>query len=111
MPQVASLLDDLLQGGIVDPPDVARVVGTSVRSVTRWQRSGSTPRRENEERLLELKVVVDLLRTVLREPSARLWIRSPNAELGYEKPLNLIERGEYRRVIGAILALPEGVTA
>jgi len=48
---------------------------------------------------------------VLREPSARLWIRSPNAELGYEKPLNLIERGEYRRVIGAILALAEGVTA
>jgi len=32
-------------------------------------------------------------------------------DLGYEKPLDLIERGEYRRVIGAILALAEGVTA
>lgn len=105
------LLDDLLEGEIVDAADVARVAGASPRSVTRWQNAGSAPRRESEERLLELKAVVDLLRTVLREPSARLWIRSPNPELGYEKPLDLIERGEYRRVIGAILALAEGVTA
>jgi hypothetical protein len=51
------------------------------------------------------------LRRVLREEPARLWIRSPNADLDYEKPLDLIERGEYRRVIGVILALAEGVTA
>jgi hypothetical protein len=48
---------------------------------------------------------------VLREEPAHLWIRSPNPDLGYDKPLDLIERGEYRRVIGAILALAEGVTA
>ena len=40
-----------------------------------------------------------------------MWIRSPNPDLGYEKPLDLITEGQYRRVIGAILAMAEGVTA
>jgi len=32
---------------------------------------------------------------------ARLWLRSPNPELDWKKPLELIADGEYRRVIGA----------
>ena len=107
---VTTLLDELLEGDVVDVPDVARVIGSTARSVTRWA-EGASPRRANEERLLELKAVVDLLRQVLRDEPARLWIRSPNPELDYEKPLDLVHRGEYRRVIGAILAMAEGVTA
>jgi hypothetical protein len=60
---------------------------------------------------LELKAVVNLLESVLRPGPARLWLRSPVPELDYEKPLDLIARGEYRRVIGEILAMAEGVTA
>jgi len=107
---VTALVDELLKGEVVDSPDVARVVGATARSVARWA-EGASPRRANEERLLELKAVVDLLRQVLREEPARLWIRSPNPELDYEKPLDLVQQGEYRKVIGAILALAEGVTA
>jgi uncharacterized protein (DUF2384 family) len=107
---VATLVDELLVEEVVDSPDVAKVTGTTARSVSRWLQ-GAAPRRPAEERLVELKAVVDLLRRVLRDEPARLWIRSPNPGLGYEKPLDLIEQGEYRRVIGAILALAEGVTA
>lgn len=107
---MAALVDQLLVDDIVDSPDVARVTGATSRSVTRWL-EGASPRRPAEERLLELKAVVDVLRRVLRDEPARLWIRSPNPDLDYEKPLDLIERGDYRRVIGAILALAEGVTA
>jgi hypothetical protein len=107
---MAALVDDLLVDDIVEAPDVAKVTGATPRSVTRWL-EGASPRRPAEERLLELKAVVDLLRRVLREEPAHLWMRSPNPDLDYEKPLDLIERGEYRRVIGAILAMAEGVTA
>lgn len=110
MSSVAVLVDDLLVDDIVNSPDVARVTGTTPRSVSRWL-EGASPRRPAEERLLELKAVVDLLRQVLREEPARLWLRSPNADLDYEKPLDLITRGEYRRVIGAVLALGEGATS
>lgn len=108
---VTGLLDELVDGNIVDQPDIARVAGTSSRSVARWRAEAALPRRMTEERLLELKAVVDLLRTVLRDEPARMWIRSPNPMLSYEKPLDLVERGDFQRVVGAILALAEGVTA
>jgi uncharacterized protein (DUF2384 family) len=110
MTGMAVVVDQLLIDEIVDSPDLAKVTGTTPRSVTRWL-EGASPRRSAEERLLELKAVVDVLRRVLREEPARLWLRSPNPDLDYEKPLDLIERGEYRRVIGTLLALAEGVTA
>lgn len=108
---VTTVLDDMLRSTIVDAPDVARVLGTTARSVSRWASEGSLPRRDNEERLLELKAVVDALRQVMREESARLWLRSPVPALDYCKPIDLIEQGEYRMVIGAILSIGEGVTA
>lgn len=111
MPQVVDVLDEVLADEIVDANDVARVLGSTVRSVARWQAAEVSPRRESEERLLELKAVVDLARRCLRPESARLWLRSPNPDLSYEKPLDLIARGEYRRVIGALLAMAEGVTS
>jgi uncharacterized protein (DUF2384 family) len=61
--------------------------------------------------LLELKAVVDQLRRVLRDEPARLWLRSPNPSLDWRKPLDLVTESEYRRVIGAALAMAEGVTA
>ena len=111
MTTVATLLDDMLRSEVVDAPDVARVLRTSARSVARWASEGSLPRRDNEERLLELKAVVDALRQVMRDEPARLWLRSPVPALDYNKPIELIERGDYRTVIGAILSIGEGVTA
>jgi putative toxin-antitoxin system antitoxin component (TIGR02293 family) len=111
MAQVVEVLEQLLSDNTIDTTDVARVLGTTSRSVARWQTDEVSPRRESEERLLELKAVVDLARRFLRPEPARLWLRSPNPELSYEKPLDLITRGEYRRVIGALLAMAEGVTA
>lgn len=108
---VERVLEDMFRSHLVDSADVARVLGTSVRSVNRWTSAGTVPRRNSEERLLELKAVLDLLRDVLREEPARLWLRSPQPDLDYEKPIELIERGEYRRVIGSVLALAEGVTS
>jgi hypothetical protein len=80
------LLDRLLEGDVVDSGDVGRVLGTKPRSVTRWQSDRSVPRRDSEERLLELKAVVDLMRGVLREQPARLWLRSPIRPLTTRSP-------------------------
>ena len=110
MSSMVGVIDGMLAGKVVDPPDVAKVTRATARSVSRWM-EGVEPRRAAEERLLELRSVVDLLRQVMRDEPARIWLRSPEPELAYEKPLDLIERGEYRRVIGVLLALAEGVTA
>lgn len=111
VPSVATLLDEIYDGDVVDAADVARVSGAHPRSVLRWQSAGAAPRRDAEERLLELKAVVDLLRRVIRDDAGRLWLRAPNPDLGYEKPLDVIAAGQYHRVIDLLLALAEGVTA
>jgi len=108
---VVVILEQILGDHVLDRADIARVLNTSHRTVARWQAREIAPRRESEERLLEVKTVVDLLRAHLRPGAARLWVRSPNPDLGYGKPIDLIAGGEYLRVIGVILTMAEGVTA
>jgi putative toxin-antitoxin system antitoxin component (TIGR02293 family) len=108
---MSGVLDELIDTHVVDVDDLARITGVTARSVSRWTASKAAPRRQAEERLLELKAVIDLLRSVLRDERARLWLRSPNPDLDWRKPLELIAEGEYRKVIGSILAMAEGVTA
>jgi putative toxin-antitoxin system antitoxin component (TIGR02293 family) len=110
MTTLTSLLDHLCEGHVIDTADLARVSDTNPRSVARWKAGAATPRREAEERLLELRAVVDLARRVMRDDAARFWMRSPNPDLGYEKPLDLIAAGHYQRVVDLLLALAEGVT-
>jgi putative toxin-antitoxin system antitoxin component (TIGR02293 family) len=110
MTTITSLLDDLSRGGVVDTADLARVSDTSARSIARWKTEETAPRREAEERLFELRAVVDLARKVMSDEAARFWMRSPNPDLGYEKPLDLIAEGQHQRVIDLLLAVAEGVT-
>lgn len=55
--------------------------------------------------------VVDLTRRVMRDDAAHRWMRSPNADLNGETPLEVIEHGGEERVIALLLALAEGITA
>lgn len=94
----------------MDTADLARVSATHPRSVVRWLTQETKPRRQAEERLLELRAVVNLARTVMQDDAARFWMRSPNRDLGYKKPLDLVATGQYERVIDLLLALSEGIT-
>lgn len=108
---LTALLDHLYDGDVLDTADVARVSDTNARSVSRWRADEAAPRREAEDRLLELRAVVDLTRKVMRDNAARYWLRSPNPDLGYEKPLELIAQGRYQKVIDLLLSIAEGVTS
>lgn len=110
MVSLAALLDDLCGSRVVDSTDVALVSDTNQRSVARWRAEQACPRRQAEDRLLELGAVVDLARMVMRDDAARLWMRAPNRDLGFEKPLNLVKEGQYQRVVDLLLALAGGVT-
>lgn len=91
--------------------DVARVVGASPRTVARWAQGETGPRAQARERLLELSAVVTELSKVIRPEVAEAWLLEPNPALDFERPLDLIQRGEYRLVIGAIERLADGVFA
>ena len=99
---------NVLTGRLVDTADLARVLGSSLRSVQRWNSGKAMPRKDTEERALELASVLDLAAQVMPEEGARLWLRKPNADLAWRKPLDVVKEGGYREVIDALLALPEG---
>ena len=99
----------VLTGRLVDTADVARVLDSSQRSVQRWSSGTATPRKDTEERALELQSVLELAATVLPEEGARLWLRTPIRDLEWRKPLDVIKDGGFREVIDALLALSEGV--
>ena len=101
--------DPLISEGLDRLAADSRARGLS--SVARQRTESSAPTRQAEDRLLELEAVVDLAGRVMHEDAARRWMRSPNPDLGDEKPIDLVEKGQYQRVVDLLLALAEGVTA
>ena len=53
--------------------------------------------------------MLDQLSGVLQPHAARGWLFSPNPTLDYDKPVNLLRDGDYRKVLGAIDVMAEGV--
>ena len=93
----------------LDRGDLARVLDLSPRTVARWLSAEATPRPDARERLLELIAVLESLSSTLRPGAAHDWLFTPNPSLDHHKPVELLRAGEFRRVLGAIDALAEGV--
>ena len=93
----------------LDNRDIARVVDTTPRTVSRWLKNESEPRAQARERLLEAVAVFERLSGTLTPAAARDWLFTPNPALEHHKPIDLIREGQFRRVLGAIDALAEGV--
>lgn len=111
MPDLATRLEEAAKRAELDRVDVARVLDTNPRTVSRWLQRQAAPRPDARERLLELIAVLEHLSGVLRPAYAHDWLLSPNPMLDHEKPVDLLREGEYRRVLGAIDAIAEGVFA
>ena len=104
----AKKLEQIREEAKLSRNDVARILGTTSRTVFRWAR-GNTPRGESRERLLELAAVVDQLSKVMRPEAASAWLFEPNPLLDMQRPVDLVGRGDYQRVCAAITAIAEGV--
>lgn len=107
MTTIRALLDNVCAGGVLNIGDLAQVTRTTRRNVVRWRDRGETVRRDVEERLLELRSVVDLARRAMPDREARSWLRSPQDELDGRKPLDLVSEGMAYLVIEVLAAIVE----
>ncbi|MCE2525201.1 MAG: DUF2384 domain-containing protein [Acidimicrobiia bacterium] len=110
MATIKSLLDHVCAGGVLNIGDLAQVTRTTRRNVVRWRYRGATVRRDVEERLLELRAVVDLARQAMPDRQARIWLRSPQPDLDGQRPLDLVSEGTAYLVIDALTAIVEATT-
>lgn len=109
MPVLNQRLGELAERLELEQADLARVMGTNPKTVSRWLQERSEPRRATRERLLEFIAVLEQLSATLRPAAAHDWLFTPNPLLAHDKPADLIRDGQYRRVLGAIDALAENV--
>lgn len=93
----------------LEQSDFAQLLGTDRRTISRWLAQETEPRTDARRRLLELLAVLEQLSAVMKPQAAHDWLFSPNPLLAHDKPIQLLERGEWRRVLGLIEALGEGV--
>jgi putative toxin-antitoxin system antitoxin component (TIGR02293 family) len=93
----------------LDQTDIARLLGTNPRTVSRWLQEQAEPRPDARRRLLEVVAVLEHLSGVLKPQAAHDWLFSPNAMLDHHKPVELLASGDFRRVLEMIDALAEGV--
>lgn len=89
--------------------EVAGIVGTTPRTVSRWWSGESTPHPGKQRRLRELAYVAEEVSKVLKPEHAREWLFTPNQRLAHDSPADRIASGDYRSVLALIEALADGV--
>lgn len=77
---------------------IATATGAKPSTVRGWLAGRSEPTGARAERLIELAEMIKRLALVLRPESIPVWLQRPILVLDDEKPIELIGRGEYRRV-------------
>lgn len=105
----ARTLEKIEKSAHLSSRDVAQIVGASPRSVYRWARGAAWPRSRARDRLLEVSAVVNELSRALAPEAVHLWLHSPNPFLNYERPIDRLAHGDYRKVLAAIDAIHDGV--
>jgi putative toxin-antitoxin system antitoxin component (TIGR02293 family) len=85
--------------------DIARATGAGQSTVEAWLARTRAPSGTRAERLLELAAIVEQAARVLRPEAIPVWLNKPVPSLEQNKPIELIARGDYRRVADVLAGL------
>jgi uncharacterized protein (DUF2384 family) len=84
---------------------IATATGAKPSTVRDWLTGRSVPSGTRAERLVELAEMVDRLGRVMDADYIPVWLNRPIEVLDDEKPVEILARGEYRRVAELIAQL------
>src|SRR3954466_512240 len=77
---------------------IAAATGAKPSTVRDWLNGRSAPTGSRAERLIELAEMTDRLRRVMEPAYIPVWLTRPIEALDDDKPVELLARGDYRRV-------------
>jgi len=83
--------------------EIAAATGARPSTVRDWLNGRSTPTGERAQRLIELAEMTDRLARVMDADYIAVWLNRPLLALDDDKPVELLARGDYRRV-GQLIA-------
>jgi transcriptional regulator with XRE-family HTH domain len=87
--------------------DIARATGVAPSTARAWLAGTRNPTGIRAERLVELAALVERLEGVMADSYIPVWLRRPVQALDDRKPLDLLARGQYRRVARVVSALED----
>ena len=100
---LAEKLDLLTSRANIRAVDVAKMLGTTTETVSRWNQGRAYPRPRQESLLEDLVYVVELLSEFYSDPNAaRAWLYSRHKYFSGRRPSDLIQEGQAKEVLEAI---------
>lgn len=87
--------------------DLARASGAARSTARAWLREDSAPTGARAERVIELAALAERLERLIERDYIAVWLRKPVPILDDDKPLDVIGRGDYRRVAKVISGLED----
>lgn len=105
----AQTIEKITEDFSISIETLARFLNTSTRTVMRWKKEGVKPSIQHRERLEKLAYIDRRLRQALKPEAIERWLHAYNDSLGGKRPIDLLARGQYNKVLSAIAQLEEGV--
>ncbi len=84
---------------------IAAATGARPSTVRDWLSGRSAPSGARADRLVELGAMTDRLARVMEREFIPIWLTRPIEALDDEKPVEVLARGEYRRIARLIAEL------
>jgi transcriptional regulator with XRE-family HTH domain len=97
-------------GGLTER-DVARATGAGRSTVGAWLRGTREPTGERAERIAELSALIERLARVIDPGYISVWLHKPLLALGDDKPIDVLARGDYRRLSALVAELESPVAS
>jgi transcriptional regulator with XRE-family HTH domain len=93
------------EGGHLSDRQIARATGSAPSTVRSWLNGRSAPSGARAERVAELSALVSRLLRVVDAEYIPVWMTKPIEALDDEKPIDVLARGDYRRVAAVVRGL------
>ncbi len=104
-------LDAMLRVFGITQTDLARMLDTTPRTVSRWRTSSAAhanPRPTAARALRGLARLRWLLESDLGEENARVWLRTPNPTLNGRTPIGVMLDAGWEEILDLVLAMGQG---
>lgn len=103
----ARIVEDIRETALTTA-ELAGIAGVKERQVQHWAAGSHHPKGATRDKLLEVAYLVERLRDVYTPEGADIWIHGRNRDLGGQRPVDLLRRGEFEPVLHAVERLQTG---
>ncbi|HEY5197792.1 MAG TPA: antitoxin Xre/MbcA/ParS toxin-binding domain-containing protein [Solirubrobacteraceae bacterium] len=105
---VAERLDRIRERGGIHSREVAQLLDTAPRTISRWRTGKSSPQPDGLQKLLRLEWLIGELAEFYEPDHARLWLFAPHRLLGGQRPADRIQSAQLEDVLAHISQLSDG---